>query len=304
MSQIPAMSYSGAGSGNSGGLGVGVPGSPEKNASADKPSTAPPRPSGTSMPKLRSCVTCRTRKVRCDKASPCSNCRRANIPCVVPSSDKPPRWARRLERVANSAKAAQEADPGVSQVMDRLRSLEGLVKELSSQLEQAHAAASASDRGSPSVNSPGSSNQDRDADHHVDSSPAASVHKQFGRLVLGDSGQNRYISSGFWSRVNDEVRLNISRRFLKRLGFQVTDIRCRSMASRWTSKGWPAKRGKALEKKNHPARRHRRKSLTARPRNGTRSYSDIISPRQTRISANSTPYHLKSPICLMSFPKT
>lgn len=89
--------------------------------------------------------------------------------------------------------------------MDRLRSLEGLVKELSSQLEQAHAAASASDRGSPSVNSPGSSNQDRDADHHVDSSPAASVHKQFGRLVLGDSGQNRYISSGFWSRVNDEI---------------------------------------------------------------------------------------------------
>ncbi|KAI0387009.1 fungal-specific transcription factor domain-containing protein [Hypomontagnella monticulosa] len=204
MSQIPAMSYSGASSATLGRLGMGAPDSPEKNASADKPVAAPPRPSGISAPKLRSCVTCRTRKVRCDKASPCSNCRRANIPCVVPSSGKPPRWARRLERVANSAKAAQEADPGVSQVMDRLRSLEGLVKELSSQLEQAHAAASTSDRGSSSVNSPDSSNQDRDADHHVDSSPA-SVHKQFGRLVLGDSGQNRYISSGFWSRVNDEI---------------------------------------------------------------------------------------------------
>ncbi|KAI1760200.1 fungal-specific transcription factor domain-containing protein [Hypoxylon sp. FL1150] len=155
--------------------------------------------------KLRSCVTCRSRKVRCDKGSPCSNCRRASIPCVVPSSDKPPRWARRLERVAHSAKAEQDADnaraqreagAGVSQVMERLRSLESLVKELSSELEQARAAAG---------HFPEDSNQD--ADHH-ETAPApdvSNVQRQFGRLVLGRPCQSRYVSSGFWSRVHDEL---------------------------------------------------------------------------------------------------
>ncbi|XXH00865.1 Cochaperone protein [Hypoxylon texense] len=169
----------------------------------------------SSRAKLRSCVTCRTRKVRCDKGSPCSNCRRAKIPCVVPSLDKPPRWARRLERVAHSAKAEQDAgharaeQDAVAQVMDRLRSLEGLVKELSSELEQARAAAAASTSGggsSTAGHSPESSNQD--TDHHAESSSAAdvsNVQKQFGRLVLGNSSRSRYVSSGFWSRVHDEL---------------------------------------------------------------------------------------------------
>ncbi|KAI4859096.1 fungal-specific transcription factor domain-containing protein [Hypoxylon rubiginosum] len=168
-----------------------------------------------SRAKLRSCVTCRTRKVRCDKGSPCSNCRRAKIPCVVPSLDKPPRWARRLERVANSAKAEQDAvnaraehdvnAASVTQVMERLRSLESLVKELSSELEQARAAASASGGGSSTAgHSPESSNQD--TDHHAESSSDVSnMQKQFGRLVLGDSSRSRYVSSGFWSRVHDEL---------------------------------------------------------------------------------------------------
>ncbi|KAI0137823.1 fungal-specific transcription factor domain-containing protein [Hypoxylon sp. NC0597] len=195
--------------GNVGASGACVPGSnssPEKSAS-----TGPSPRAGTSATpaggvKVRSCATCRTRKVRCDKLSPCSNCRRANIPCVLPSVDKTPRWARRLERVANSAKAAKEADPNVNQVMDRLRSLEGLVKELSSQLEQANAASA---RGSPAANSPENSNQDQDHNHKVDPSSVAnvsSINSQFGRLVLGDAGQSRYVSSGFWSRVNDELR--------------------------------------------------------------------------------------------------
>lgn len=188
-------------------------------------------------------MTCRTRKVRCDKASPCSNCRRAGIDCVFPSPDnRPPRWARRLERVAaNSARAvavetavaaasapqnvdvaaAGDVDPGVAQVMERLRSLEGLVKELSSQLELARTAAtttttavtSASGRAIslPSADPAESANRVGGSGslHRVDASPAANasnVQMQFGRLVLGDASRSRYVSSGFWSRVNDEVR--------------------------------------------------------------------------------------------------
>ena len=223
--------------------------SPEKSASASATATASvgsfsPRSGGATgaaaQAKPRSCVTCRTRKVRCDKTSPCSNCRRAGIACVFPSLDRPPRWARRLERIAGQAQmqsqsqhaqspaqthTQQDPDQGVvSQVMERLRNLEGLVKELSGQLDQAHAAAananaSTSVGGQSPQSSTSGSNQNRGhegIDHHaerISSSPSAAastntsnVQGRFGRLVIGDANRSRYVSSGFWSRVNDEVR--------------------------------------------------------------------------------------------------
>ena len=181
-----------------------APGS-EKSATVRTPSSAP-----APTPKLRSCALCRSRKVRCDKQSPCSNCRRANIACVRASTDRPPRWARRLlnNAAASNALALQEADPGVGELMNRVRNLENLVTELSGQLEQAHAAARLAGGASSGVNFLGSSAQDRDAEHDRDRSSAtnfSSVQKQFGRLVLQDANRSRYVSSGFWSRVNDEV---------------------------------------------------------------------------------------------------
>ncbi|KAM0205163.1 hypothetical protein ACHAQI_009396 [Fusarium lateritium] len=165
---------------------------PEKNAR------------GTSAAKIRSCVVCRSRKVRCDKLSPCSNCRRANIPCVVPSNDRPPRWARRLERIANDGHAGTGeggGQPGNDQVMDRLRTLEGLVKELSGQLEVANAAVSRA--GSSDAASPPDTT--RDAASPSSTSTTSDVQKHFGRMVLKDTNQGRYIASGFWSRISDEL---------------------------------------------------------------------------------------------------
>lgn len=202
MSAVPPVTISGSIPPGSASTAVSAAVS-EKNASSPSsaPATAP-------TPRLRSCVTCRSRKVRCDKLSPCSNCRRANIACVVPSNDRPPRWARRLERISNdaasNAQGVQAADSQVSHVMERLRTLESLVKELSSQLEQARAAATSAAGGSSGANS----TQDQDTDHQRSESPAASaanVQKQFGMLVLQDASRSRYVNSGFWSRVNDEV---------------------------------------------------------------------------------------------------
>lgn len=185
-------------------------------------SQVPPRPSGVSGPekhatlptKLRSCVVCRSRKVRCDKQSPCSNCRRANIDCVVPSNDRPPRWARRMERLthnaASPAASPQDSDPGTGLVMERLRNLESLVKELSSQLEQANTAASSAAGGSSGVNSPDASSNNRDMDHQrstPSSTSTTDVQKNFGRLVVQDASRSRYVSTGFWSRVSDEVSI-------------------------------------------------------------------------------------------------
>jgi hypothetical protein len=90
-----------------------------------------------------------------------------------------------------------------------------MVKELSRQLEQANAAASAA-RGPSGVNSAESSRHDGGKDDQTDALPnknAGNVQEQFGRLVLHDANHSRYVSSGFWSRINDEVRpLHISRR--------------------------------------------------------------------------------------------
>lgn len=137
--------------------------------------------------KPRSCVVCRTRKVRCDKQSPCSNCRRANVACVVPSKDHPPRWTRRLER------------PATGEIMERLRDLENLVKDLSGQLEQTNAAVRSTAGSSSGVGSP------EDLMHDVGHSLSASSAQKLGRLVTHDANRSRYVGNSFWSRVNDEV---------------------------------------------------------------------------------------------------
>ncbi|OAL19563.1 hypothetical protein AYO22_09725 [Fonsecaea multimorphosa] len=204
---------------------VAIPGSDsasiaERIATVTETATAPPSISTapatgpTPAPKLRSCLVCRNRKVRCDKQRPCSNCRRANIACVMPSADRPPRWARRLHHLNNNARASstpapQDADADLDKVVERLHNLEHLVKELSGQLEQARTAATSSAGGNSSgVNSPESSTQNRDAENERDRSPAtdtSNIHKQFGRLVLQDASRSHYVSSGFWSRVDDEL---------------------------------------------------------------------------------------------------
>lgn len=157
------------------------------SGSKDQHKAAPAR-----TPNPRSCVICRSRKVRCDKLSPCSNCRRGNIACIYPSGDRPPRWARRLER------------PVTGEVMERLHHLENLVKELTGQLEQAHAAAKSS---AASSNSPGSSTHDNEFGLHGNTSFAGqgSMSNKFGRLALNDANRSHYVGSGFWSWVNDEV---------------------------------------------------------------------------------------------------
>lgn len=180
------------------------------SVSAASPAPVASSSSSPSANKRRSCVVCRSRKVRCDKQSPCSNCRRANIECVVPSNDRPPRWAQRLERLTNAptishravpppaTAGSRAAKPATEQVIERLRNLEGLVKELSGQLEQANAAASSTTGGSSRGNSP--------AHGRAATTNTSGVQENLGRLVLQDTDRPHYISSGFWSRVSDEVR--------------------------------------------------------------------------------------------------
>ena len=184
---------------------------PDKNASFPEATPSVPSSAPAPAPKSRSCVVCSKRKVRCDKQVPCSNCRRANIACVFPSTHRLPKWTRRIQQLtdtpsASSPQPALDPNVAVDKVIERLQRLERLVKELPGQLEHAHTAAGSVGDGSSAINSPGRSPES--TEQQTDHSPAtssSSVENQFGRLVLQGNSSSRYISSGFWSRVNDEV---------------------------------------------------------------------------------------------------
>ena len=222
---------------------VGPGSASEKNA-AGAPATGTTASTTPSAPvKQRSCLTCRQRKVRCDKASPCSNCRRADIACVFPSTDRPPRWARRLRAGLGppqqpSQQQQQQQQPpharpaaagGLSSaggaggsinavdaglVIERLRHLENLVRELTSGARSAEEGSErATAKGNPTTQWPdkvgGASGGDEtrtSSQSPVNQAPSPPVMEQFGRLVLDEASRSRYVSSGFWSRVNDEVR--------------------------------------------------------------------------------------------------
>ncbi|KAM0543181.1 hypothetical protein ACHAPJ_012436 [Fusarium lateritium] len=196
--------------------------------------TSPIQQPGSNTPALnpRSCVTCRRRKVRCDKQMPCSNCRRAQIPCVFPAPGRAPRQPRRKDPNAPTKNSSQRE----IELMKRLRKLEGIVEELSGQIEVESGGKGPSSASSPEAMhtvqtssfetpAPSAQRQLSTASSHVGhmglagGSPRGSdatsdqsettrkhLHQKFGRLVLNDtSGSRRYVSNGFWAKLNDEL---------------------------------------------------------------------------------------------------
>lgn len=175
---------------------------------------------GGSTPALnpRSCVTCRRRKVRCDKQMPCSNCRRAQIPCVFPAPGRAPRQQKPKDPNAPPKSSSQRE----VELIKRLRKLEGIVEELSGQIEVESAGGRFSHSESPRVNASGEGpstghyassldffgrpSSDGGQEPNPDVLRKREVGQHFGRMVLGDhKGTSRYVSSGFWSKMNDEV---------------------------------------------------------------------------------------------------
>lgn len=203
----------------------------------------------------RSCVTCRRRKVRCDKRMPCSNCRRAQITCIFPAPGRAPRRPRPKDPNAPPKQPSTERE---IELMKRLRKLEGIVEELSGQIEieatkhpsndnspesvptstaGAHGTRHGGDKdatngsgvpraysvGTASTHSGGSHGSGGSMVDHpregdspnvnallrgfgpLRKSPPVDVRKQFGRMVLGNHGSTRYVSSAFWSKITDEV---------------------------------------------------------------------------------------------------
>lgn len=153
---------------------------------------------GSPAPNPRSCITCRRRKVKCDKKQPCSNCSRAKIECVFPGPGRAPRKSRK---------------PPDAELLERLRRLEGVVQNLNAQVEEHEQEAAERERDNvsrqgsmtePCFAGAGNSGSSKDSPSvNVDNS-VEGLENRFGRLVI-EKGRSRYINNSFWASLNNEV---------------------------------------------------------------------------------------------------
>ncbi|KAM3088467.1 hypothetical protein ACMFMG_000107 [Clarireedia jacksonii] len=168
----------------------------------------------------RSCVTCRRRKVKCDKHVPCGNCTKAQTQCVFPAPGRAPRRPRPGGKPVTDREA---------ELLKRLRRLEGVVEELSGQVEAENSKSSPSSNNSPTHHKDGESSGEttsksngkpRYSDERngtkkewmqrsfsMGCAPprtAFTVEEGIGRLVL-DEGKSQYVSNPFWAELSEEI---------------------------------------------------------------------------------------------------
>ncbi|KAH8700425.1 fungal-specific transcription factor domain-containing protein [Talaromyces proteolyticus] len=154
---------------------------------------AQPTPATDSRLNPRSCVTCRRRKVRCNKREPCSNCVKAGIECIFPGPGRAPRKPRR---------------PPDAELLSRLRRLEGVVESLggTSTLEQVLSGAKPTQlqTTSPLGGVSTANNLDMDESDPKNFQPKLRGTEELGRLVIDDT-KSRYVSNRFWATLGDQI---------------------------------------------------------------------------------------------------
>ena len=144
-------------------------------------------PTGTATQKswndARSCISCRQRKVRCDKKKPCSTCSRRRTECCFsePTAIRKPRG-----KTLNV------------DLLSRLRRLEGIVRDFGAPICD-----NSSARDPDEVRIP-----NHPQEHSIDREALSSKEKTFcdghGRLVE-HNGRSRYISNETLARMGEEV---------------------------------------------------------------------------------------------------
>lgn len=190
---------------------------------SDNSPNALPIPATAPRPALdassRSCVTCRRRKVRCNKRSPCSNCLKAGTDCIFPPPGRAPRKSKR---------------PPDAELLNRLRRLEGVIEHLSGKNPEASSTTVSptqpTSSGTPSAFSGTATATATTTTTTTPPAPGPAESKnpnggcpfendpkkldtgkfgnEFGRLVI-DEGRSRYVSNRLWASLGDEVRLEI-----------------------------------------------------------------------------------------------
>jgi hypothetical protein len=148
-----------------------------------------------------SCVTCRRRKVRCDRRNPCNHCTKAGIECVFPSSS-----GRGFHHHAHD-EASRQAKKKQSELLGRLRRLEGVVEDLTEQLRtraESESSPSAAGRSSSSAQRQGSLVSTDDGLSRAEDPEIVKLEQNVGQLVIDESG-TRYVGNTFWTAFQTEV---------------------------------------------------------------------------------------------------
>ncbi|PKK49661.1 hypothetical protein CI102_5430 [Trichoderma harzianum] len=140
--------------------------------------------------RIWSCVTCRRRKVKCDRKDPCSNCVKNQIECHFPVTGRLP---RRRDPAAWKSPTEKQAE-----LLDRLRRLESLVTELAAQVEDGP------DKIQSLFTGPLTSATVGELISAMKSSFQGETNEDFGRLVVGKEA-GLQIGKGFWSIFCNEV---------------------------------------------------------------------------------------------------
>jgi hypothetical protein len=166
----------------------------------------------------RSCVTCRRRKVKCDKIVPCSNCTKAQTQCIFPAPGRAPRRPRQGPKVVSEREA---------ELLERLRRLEGVVEDLSGQVDVEAAKHSPGSDQSSQLYKDGDATTDSgksvrvvgmdegkknwiNRTFNLGEGPPKSAFKLkgvMGRLSI-DEGKSQYVSNPFWATIA-EVCINV-----------------------------------------------------------------------------------------------
>lgn len=162
---------------------------------------------------------------------PCGNCRKAHIQCVFPAPGRAPR----RPRIKDPNAPPKQTSEREMELMKRLRKLESIVEDLSGQIEIETARNPSVCGGTSPETAIDNAQQEKERRRQNEivysenlpggyppadpakfvsrtsesaftpKSPSGEVNKSFGRLVLNEKGRTRYVSSAFWSKINDEI---------------------------------------------------------------------------------------------------
>uniref|UniRef100_A0A0D2XKV4 Zn(2)-C6 fungal-type domain-containing protein n=1 Tax=Fusarium oxysporum (strain Fo5176) TaxID=660025 RepID=A0A0D2XKV4_FUSOF len=164
----------------------------------------------------QSCFLCRRRKVRCNKESPCSTCRRVQVPCIYPVG-RAPRQTRTRRHGAQSiaenklAEKVSVLEQVIEKLGDRINGEPTLKSAVSS--TPSHAASqtqTCTPKDSPSHSSSPETHCQELSRDNLTSDPGHSLQShelqhKLGRLVLHEeTGSKRYVCDGIWAKLDEE----------------------------------------------------------------------------------------------------
>ena len=168
---------------------------PDDSKDADPNPQRSNSPPAATPPNLRSCTTCRKRKVRCDKKNPCASCLKTGSVCIFPGPGRAPRRSRK---------------PQDAELMARLKRLEGVVQSLN------NVPPSEGEVEPWGLTVQENPNKIPDTLENLENggclgrkimnkdSPPPGLVKEFGRLSV-EGGRSAYVSNRFWVSLSEEV---------------------------------------------------------------------------------------------------